>query len=110
MVFPAENRLGGRRFPLSDPLPLEDEAGNELGRILDVSLAGLRLATGRLLPLNRAQSVVLQAPTGPVHLRGTLVWARKGDAPGTFHMGMRFQRPSTEARAALKVLLDELTA
>ena len=106
MAFPAENRLGGRRLPLSIPLALEDEAGNELGEVLDLSLTGLRMATPRLLPLNRPTSVVIAAPGGPISLRGTLVWARNGAAPRTFQMGMRFDRPSTEAHAQIEAVLD----
>lgn len=105
MAFPAENRLGGRRFPLSVPVELHDDSGNLLGQVLDLSLSGLRLSTPRLLPLNRPHSILLVTGDEPVSVRGTLVWARKGDQPRTFQMGMRFEGLSSEAAKGIERLI-----
>lgn len=106
MVFPSENRLGGSRVPLCTSIELFDDRGQSLGTVIDLSVGGLCVQTPRLLQMNRRTSVTLNVASSSISIRGVLVWARKGNQPRTFQMGMRFDRLSQAATDGIEELLQ----
>lgn len=98
----SSNRREALRYPITLPaayMAQTDEVYGEQTQTMDVSLGGLQLLTGRVLPKGTLLSVTLQLPDQAVVLTGTVAWSSFRGRRAT--AGVQFTRVGDTVRSAL---------
>ena len=110
-----ERRLHKRLESLTDRLRIVDwQNKQELGRVSDISLGGLRLVSNALLPLNETFSVHLEVKMGGnfskvMTSEACSTWQRKRSEDNLYETGFYFANLSTDDYQHLKRIIDVLT-
>jgi len=103
------NRREALRFPITLPaayVAQAEEIYGEQTQTMDVSLGGLQLITGRMLPKGTLLSVTLQLPDQSVIVSGTVAWSSFRGRRAT--AGVQFTRIGDAVRSALAKYLIAL--
>lgn len=113
IAFPSglesSNRRDSLRYPISLPaayMAQTEEVYGEQTQTMDVSLGGLQLITGRMLPKGTLLSVTLQLPDQTVLVSGTVAWSSFRGRRAT--AGVQFTRIGETVRTALAKYLNSL--
>lgn len=101
---PAERRHH-RRHPLEAEVLYTWEGGEEHGRIIDISLGGLRLLTNGPLPLLQRLKIVI-GRASETCVEGIIVWSSRIEAQHS--VAIRFDSLTSSQQKALRLLLPEL--
>jgi len=103
------NRREALRYPIRLPVVYvaqTDQVYGEDTQTMDVSLGGLQMVTGRMLPKGTVLSVTLQLPEQSVLVSGTVAWSSFRGRRAT--AGIQFNRMGDAVRVALAKYLNGL--
>ncbi|MBU2502591.1 PilZ domain-containing protein [bacterium] len=74
---------------------LDDESGQVMGRIVDITCNGMMLVTGRSVPLGRRFQVRLNLPVmvhnrSDINVEAEAVWCNQDKNPSFYRVGFKF--------------------
>ncbi|HYF91811.1 MAG TPA: PilZ domain-containing protein [Symbiobacteriaceae bacterium] len=107
--YEASNRRDTLRYSIRLPVAYVAQAEQVYGettQTMDVSLGGLQIVTGRMLPKGTPLSVTLELPDQTVLISGTVAWSSFRGRRAT--TGIQFTRMGDAVRMALAKYLNAL--
>jgi len=89
----------------------DEDTGELLGHVVDISKEGMRLVNDKPIPINRTYRLWVDvpkegAPRQRIHLEAESLWSSRDVNPDFFDTGFRIQNLNIQARLQLQSLIE----